>query len=240
MPDLADAKHAAALAALAELVALVPPAEAGLIGLGTGSTTRFFIDALGAHLAQSGSALVGVPTSEASRAQATALGIALAGDDGPWDILVTVDGADEVDPQLNLIKGGGGAHTREKIINFSSRRNIIIVDATKLSPRLGEKWPVPIEVLPFAHLATRQHLAALGAPALRLRDGQPYRTDAGNLIYDLRVPPIADPRALDLALHAIPGVVETGLFIGRADVVLVARETGVERLTLGSANVPAR
>jgi ribose 5-phosphate isomerase A len=217
-------KHAAAIAALSEL-----PAE-GTIGLGTGSTTRLFIDALGERVA-AGARYVGVPTSEASRAQAAALGIPVAPDDGPWDIAVNVDGADEVDPSLNLIKGGGGAHTREKIVNASARRNVIIVDAGKLSARLGERWPVPVEVLPFAHLATRTHLARLGAPNLRARDGNPFRTDAGNFIYDLGCGPIADPRALDAALRAIPGVVETGLFIGRADVVLVARPEGVERLT---------
>jgi ribose 5-phosphate isomerase A len=156
-------------------------------------------------------------------------------DDGPWDIAVTIDGADEVDDALDLIKGGGGAHTREKIVNFSSRRNVIIVDASKLSRRLGEQWPVPVEVLPFAHLATRTHLARLGTPVLRMREGAPFHSDAGNLIYDVACGPIAAPRALDAALRAIPGVVETGLFVGRADVVLVASATGVERRVPGVA-----
>jgi ribose 5-phosphate isomerase A len=218
-----DAKRRAAVAALAEL-----PAE-GLIGLGSGSTSRLFIDALG-ELVAAGRRYTGVPTSQASRRQAEQLGIPLLPDDGPWDIAVTVDGADEVDDALNLIKGGGGAHTREKIVNFSSRRNIIVVDASKRSRRLGERWPVPVEVLPFAHLATRAHLARLGTPVLRMADGAPYRTDAGNLIYDVACGAIADARALDAALHATPGVVETGLFIGRTDVVLVAHNTGIERL----------
>ena len=220
-PD--DAKRSAARAAIAEL----PPN--GVIGLGTGSTTRFFIDELG-KLVAGGRSYTGVPTSEASRAQATALGIPLLTDEGPWDIAVTVDGADEVDDALELIKGGGGAQTREKIVSYSSRRTIIIVDETKLSRRLGEKWAVPIEVLEFAHRATAAHLAGHGAPQLRTKAGVPIRTDAGNLIYDLHCGPIADPRALDLTLHAIPGVVETGLFIGRADVVLVASSAGVKRL----------
>ena len=217
-----DIKRKAALAAVAEL----PPD--GVIGIGTGSTARLFIAALG-ELVAAGRRYTAVPTSEASRTQAQGLGIPLLPDDGPWDIAVTVDGADEVDDGLDLIKGGGGAHTREKIVNFSSRRNVIIVDASKLSRRLGEKWPVPVEVLPFAHLTTRSHLARLGAPTLRLAGGAPFRSDAGNLIYDVATGPIADPRALDAALRAIPGVVETGLFVGRADVVLVARDTGVER-----------
>jgi ribose 5-phosphate isomerase A len=214
------AKLAAARAALAEL----PPS--GTIGLGTGSTTRLFIDALGELVAQ-GRRYVGVPTSEASRAQAAALGIPLLPDDGPWDIDVTVDGADEVSPALDLIKGGGGAHTREKIVNAASRRNVIIVDESKLAPALGTRWSVPIEVLAFAHAETARHLAAFGTPALRAQ-----RTDAGNAIYDLACGPIADPAALDAALHMIPGVVETGLFVRRADVVLVARANGaIDRLT---------
>jgi ribose 5-phosphate isomerase A len=217
-----DFKRQAALAALAEL----PPD--GVIGIGTGSTARLFIAALGERVA-AGRRYTCVPTSEASRTQAEQLGIPLLSDDGPWDIAVTVDGADEVDDALDLIKGGGGAHTREKIVNFSSRRNVIIVDASKRSRRIGEKWAVPVEVLPFAHLATRSHLARLGAPSLRSRGGAPVHTDAGNLIYDLACGPIADPRALDAALHATPGVVETGLFLGRADVVLIAGSTGVER-----------
>ena len=217
-----DAKRKAALAALAEL-----PLE-GVIGIGTGSTARLFIAALGEVVA-SGRRYTCVTTSHASRIQASELGIPLLSDDGPWDIAVTIDGADEVDDALNVIKGGGGAHTREKIVNYSSRRNVIIVDASKVSHRLGERWPVPVEVLTFAHLATRAHLEKLGAPVLRVTGGVPYRTDSGNAIYDVACGPIEDPRALDAALRAIPGVVETGLFVGRSDVVLVASESGVER-----------
>jgi ribose 5-phosphate isomerase A len=226
MAAIDDAKRTAARAAVNEL----PPE--GVIGLGTGSTTRFFIDAVG-EAVKAGRKYVGVPTSEASRKQATELGIPLLSDDGPWDIAVCVDGADEVDPNLDLVKGGGGAQTREKIVNFSARKNVIIVDGSKLSPQLGTTWSVPIEVLPFAHLATKSHLAKLGDPILRHRSGQrdaPWKTDAGNLIYDVKTGPIANAAELDTRLRAIPGVVETGLFIGRADVVLVARESGVERL----------
>lgn len=215
-------KRRAALAALDELPA------SGVIGIGTGSTARLFIAALG-DLVRQGRSYVCVPTSEASRTQAKELGIPLLADDGPWDIAVTIDGADEVSAALDLIKGGGAAHTREKIVNHASRRNIIIVDDSKLSTHLGEKWPVPIEVLPFAYLATRSHLQRHGAPSLRTRDGAVVRTDSGNLIYDLATGPISDPAALDTALHAIPGVVETGLFVRRADVVLVAGASGVER-----------
>lgn len=223
MASIDEAKRAAAAAALAELP------DSGVIGLGTGSTTRFFIDLVGAAV-KAGKQYTGVPTSEASRKQATELGIPLLSDDGPWDIAVCVDGADEVDPNLDLVKGGGGAQTREKIVNFSARKNVIIVDGSKLSPTLGTTWSVPIEVLPFAHLATRSHLAKFGTPVLRTKGDAPWKTDAGNLIYDVKTGPIADAAALDTRLRAIPGVVETGLFVGRADVVLVARESGVERL----------
>jgi ribose 5-phosphate isomerase A len=225
-----EAKKKAALAALDEL----PSKPSGgrdhlVVGLGTGSTAKLFVDAIGARV-KAGLKMVGVPTSEATRAQAVALGIALLDDVGPWEIDVTIDGADEVSDGLDLIKGGGAAHTREKIVNFASRKNVIIVDGSKLSRRLGEKWSVPLEVLPFAHGTTEAALARLGKPVLRERAGNVIRTDAGNLIYDLAAGPIDDPGKLDRALRGIPGVVETGLFVGRADVVLVAEEAGVRRL----------
>lgn len=220
-----EAKKTAALAAASALPV------SGVIGLGSGSTARFFIDEVG-RLVRAGRKLSGVPTSEGSRKQALDLGIPLLADEGPWDIAMTVDGADEVSAALDLIKGGGAAHTREKIVNFASKRNVIIVDASKLSARLGEKWPVPLEVLPFAHLSTVAKLRAYGEPVLRVKEnGAPRTTDAGNLVYDLKTGPIDDPAALDRALRSIPGVVETGLFVGRADEVIVAEETGIRSLT---------
>jgi ribose 5-phosphate isomerase A len=218
------AKREAARAALEDLP------QRGIVGLGSGSTSRLFVEEL-APLVRAGRQLVGVPTSESTRELAAKLGIPLLGDEGPWKIDVNVDGADEVSEALDLIKGGGAAHAREKIVNYASSRNVIIVDESKLSGSLGEKWPVPIEVLPFAHKMTRQHLERLGSPKLRERDGKAVHTDAGNLIYDLATGPIADPASLDGALHAIPGVVETGLFVRRADVVIVASSMGVQRLT---------
>ncbi|HEX3772803.1 MAG TPA: ribose-5-phosphate isomerase RpiA [Polyangiaceae bacterium] len=223
-----DAKRAAAIAALDEIPAK-GHGDVLVVGLGTGSTARLFVEELGARV-KAGLKMVGVPTSEATRAQAKGLGIPLLDDEGPWDIDVTIDGADEVSDGLDLIKGGGAAHTREKVVNFASRRNVIIVDAGKMSPKLGVQWPVPTEVLPFAHGTTRAHLARLGNPVLRVRDGKPVKTDAGNLIFDLQAGTIDDPGALDRAMRAIPGVVETGLFVGRADVVLVAGAGGVKRL----------
>jgi ribose 5-phosphate isomerase A len=218
-----EAKLEAARAALAELP------EAGVVGLGSGSTAKLFIDEVGA-LVKSGRKLRGVPTSEGSRRQAEALGIPLLPDNGPWAIDVTVDGADEVSDALDLIKGGGAAHTREKIVNYASKRNVIIVDGSKLSRQLGEKWAIPVEVLSFAHPTTASHLTRLGAPALRKKDGAVVRTDAGNVIYDVRVPPLESPAAMDRALRDIPGVVETGLFVGRCDLLIVASPEGVRRL----------
>ena len=220
-----DAKRAAARAALGELP------EAGIVGLGTGSTSRIFVEELAPRV-RAGRKLVGVPTSESTRALAESLGIPLLGDEGPWAIDVNVDGADEVSEALDLIKGGGAAHAREKIVNYAAKRNVIIVDESKLSKHLGDAWPVPVEVLRFAHGATRAHLEKLGKPVLRLRekDGAVVTTDAGNLIFDLATGPIADPGALDRALRAIPGVVETGLFVGRCDLLIVASQEGTRRV----------
>jgi ribose 5-phosphate isomerase A len=219
-----EAKKRAALAA----IELLP--EAGVVGLGTGSTTRFFIEAVG-ELVRSGRRFRGVPTSQESRALATECGIPLLEDAGPWLIDLCVDGADEVSDALDLIKGGGAAHTREKIVNFASKKNAIIVDASKLSARLGEKRAVPVEVLTFAHLTTRQALARLGEPTLRLRAGAPLLTDSGNYIYDLAVAPLSDPAAFDQRLRGVPGVVETGLFCARADWVIVAEAQGIRTLS---------
>ncbi len=218
-----DSKRNAALAALNEV------SEGSVVGLGSGSTATLFIEELGKRV-RAGFRIVGVPTSEATRSLALRAGIPLLDDDGPWAIDVNVDGADEVSATLDLIKGGGGAHAREKIVSYAAKRNVIVVDSTKLSTRLGERWAVPIEVLPFAHRTTHAHLSRLGQPALRMRADAPIRTDAGNLIYDLTMGPIDDPAGLDCELHAIPGVVETGLFIRRADLVLVANGEDLRRL----------
>ncbi len=219
-----EAKKRAALAALE----LLP--QTGVLGLGTGSTTRFFIEAVGA-LVRAGRRFSCVPTSQQSRALAAACGIPLLDDAGPWSIDLCVDGADEVSDSLDLIKGGGAAHTREKIVNFASKKNAIIVDASKLSTRLGEKRAVPIEVLKFAHGTTRHALEQFGAPTLRVRDGGPVLTDAGNYVYDLTVAPLDDPRAFDGLLKGVPGVVETGLFCARADYVVVAEAQTVRMLS---------
>jgi ribose 5-phosphate isomerase A len=219
------AKKRAAEAALE----LLP--EAGIIGLGTGSTTRFFIEAVG-ELVQRGRRFSGVPTSQQSRALATQCGIPLLDDAGPWSIDLCVDGADEVSASLDLIKGGGGAHTREKVVNFAAKTNVIIVDESKLSQRLGERRAIPIEVLVFAHLTTARALSKFGQPVLRLNlNGVPVLTDSGNYIYDVAVQPLADPGSVDHAFRQVPGVVETGLFCARADYVIVAETQGIRRLS---------
>lgn len=208
-------------------IAYVP--EAGVVGLGTGSTARYFIEEIG-RLVAAGRRLRGVATSLQSQRQAAEYGIPLLADDEPWDIAVCVDGADEVSSELDLIKGGGAAHTREKIVNHHSRLNVIVVDEGKLSRKLGEKWPVPLEVLPFGLASTLSSLAELGVPTLRERGGRPVITDSGNRVVDLAVGVIESPAELDQALRRVPGVVETGLFCGRADVVLVGGPGGVRTL----------
>lgn len=216
-------KLQAARAALAHLP------ERGIVGLGSGSTAALFIEELGS-VVREGRKLEGVPTSEESRRLAMTHGIPLLDDVGPWSIDVCVDGADEVSAALDLIKGGGGCHAREKIINHAAAFNIIVVDDSKISEQLGEKWAVPVEVLTFGHQTTRARLAEFGTTELRLRDGTPWVTDSGNLIYDVRVGRMAEPATFDTRLLSIPGVVETGLFVKRADLVLVAGESGLQCL----------
>ncbi len=219
--DLDTAKRLAAAAA-ADLL----PTE-GVIGLGSGSTTRFFIAEVGKLVAR-GHALAGVPTSRRSRELATELGIPQLDDFGPWSIDVCVDGADEVSEELDLIKGGGGAHTREKIVNRYSRQNVIIVNESKLSRRLGERRAVPVEVVVFGHRATGDALGRFGTAVLRFASDNPFVTDSGNYIYDVSTGPIADPVELEEELCHLPGVIETGLFCGRADIVIVAFKNSVE------------
>jgi ribose 5-phosphate isomerase A len=221
--DQQSAKRRCAQAALQ----LVP--KSGVIGLGSGSTASVFIEELG-RLVATGRDLVGVPTSRASATLAREVGIPLLPDEGPWDIDLCVDGADEVSQALDLIKGGGGCHTREKIVNAAARENLILVDETKLSTRLGERWPVPTEVMQFGLATTQRALERWGEARLRLRGGVPWLSDAGNCLLDLHVGPIDDPGALEAELRRVPGVVEVGLFVGRASRVLVAGADAVREL----------
>jgi ribose 5-phosphate isomerase A len=216
------------LAALAAR-ALELTRAATVIGLGTGRAASAFIQALGLE-ARAGRAIRGVPTSEATARLATAMGIPLVGlDEGPLD--VTVDGADEVDPDLDLIKGYGGALVRERIVAAAARRQLILVDATKLVPVLGSRGRLPVEVLPFALPFCCRRLRELGfEPEVRILDGRPFVSDNCNAVVDCAVGPIRDAPGLDRRLRAIPGVLDTGLFLGTADAVLVAEAGAVREL----------
>lgn len=193
------------------------------LGLGSGSTAAIMLELLGQRVRQ-GLRVCGVPTSEASRQLAQREGIPLVTFDEVTNLDLTIDGADEVDPQLNLIKGGGGALLREKIVASLSRRVLIIADVRKQVPYLGA-FPLPVEVVRFAWKPLAERLAQLGAsPALRPgSDGRPYLTDEGNFILDCAFDRIADPAALAARLDAIPGVVDHGLFVGLADTLIVGR-----------------
>lgn len=225
--DLEGLKRQAAARALEDV-------EGGMkLGLGTGSTARHFVDLLGERV-RGGLKVVGVPTSEATRAQAEQCGIALTTLDDTPELDLTIDGADEVDPALNLVKGGGGALLREKIVAAASARMTVIVDATKWVDTLG-RFPLPIEVMPFGFGATCNALArvlqAAGCPAeLVLRkaaNGLAFVTDGGHWIVDAKCQRIPDATRLAAALNGIPGVVEHGLFIGLAAKVVLADPAGV-------------
>ncbi len=210
----------------AHAVALVR--DGAVVGLGSGRAAAAFVRALGRRV-QEGRAVRGVPTSEATAALAREVGILLVElDRVPLDL--TVDGADEVDPDLNLIKGYGGALVRERIVAAASRRQIILVTAEKLVPRLGTHGRLPVEIVPFARPLCERRLEALGCPPrLREADGRPFVSDNGNFILDCAIAPLDDPPALERDVRRIPGVVDTGLFLGTVDTVVVA-ETGTVRV----------
>ena len=212
--------------AAAELV------EAGMVvGLGTGSTAAWFVKALAARKLD----IRGVPTSEATANLARELGIPLAALDDVKSIDLTVDGADEVGPGLSLIKGGGAALLREKLVWEASKRCVVIADAAKHVTALG-KFPLPIEVVRFGHVHTGQRLADIAAefdllpPRLRMADRGIVITDGGNVIYDMPSSVIAEPAALAAALKTVTGVVDHGLFLDLADEALLGTDQGVVKL----------
>jgi ribose 5-phosphate isomerase A len=204
------------------------------LGLGTGSTARHILRGLAARLRDGRLRdIVGVPTSEETAALARELGVPLVTLAERPQLDLAIDGADEIDPALNAIKGRGGALLREKIVAASAERFILVGDETKLVTRLGTHAPVPVEVIPFGLPLCERRLAALGcAPALRrAAGGQPFRTDEGNAILDCRFDAIQDAPALAAAVKAIPGVVEHGLFLGMAALALIAGPGGVRTMT---------
>jgi len=213
--------------------ALVFVEDGMTLGLGTGSTAARFVDLLGRRVGE-GLSVVCVPTSEATRVQAAALGIPLTTLDEVPFLDLTVDGADELDDALRLIKGGGGALLREKIVATASERMIVIADASKRVSVLG-RFPLPVEVVQFGLPSTRTMLVTLAADAgcegeISLRvgsNGRPFLTDSGNCILDCAFGRIDDPEALDVALKLVPGVVENGLFLGIADAAIVAGPEGI-------------
>jgi ribose 5-phosphate isomerase A len=227
MAETLTDQDAAALAAHA--LGLVRAGQT--IGLGTGRAATAFVHALG-RAAQSGLRVAGVPTSEATAALARKLGIPLIPLAGAPSIDLTVDGADEVDPHLNLIKGYGGALLREKVVAAASRRLVILVGREKLVEALGSRGKLPVEVVPFAVGFCGARLAEAGlAPVLRRMGAAPFVTDNGNHVLDCAVDPIADAPGLDARLRAIPGIAGTGLFLGMAHTVLVGDEGRVTTMT---------
>ncbi|NPV08360.1 MAG: ribose-5-phosphate isomerase RpiA [Anaerolineae bacterium] len=204
------------------------------IGLGGGSTAALALERLGTLLRQGQlRRVVGVPCSQAVARRAAALGMPLVGENEVRPVDVTIDGADEVDPQLNLIKGGGGALLREKIVAQASDRLVIVVDYTKLSPALGTKRSLPVDVVPFGWAIQRAYIRSLGGEAtLRtVPEGQPFVTDDGHYVLDCRFGPIVDPEELAGLLAARAGIVEHGLFVGLADEVISAGPDGLRRLS---------
>ncbi|MDH4080542.1 MAG: ribose-5-phosphate isomerase RpiA [Nitrospira sp.] len=223
--DLDGFKKAAALKAV-EFVH-----DGMVVGLGTGSTAKHLVLVLGERV-RSGMKLRGVPTSQETAALARDCGIPLLDSENRWEIDVAIDGADQVDPEFNLIKGGGGALLKEKIVAASAKQFIVMVDHTKQVPVLGGSFPLPIEVIPFGWGSTAREIEVLtkSRVVLRERNGTPFKTEAGNLIVDVHIDRITQPDDLETALNLIPGVVETGLFVGRTNVLIVGTPQGVQTL----------
>jgi ribose 5-phosphate isomerase A len=221
-----ELKRTAAKAAAAELQ------NGMVVGLGSGTTATLAVSAIGQRVKE-GLQIIGIPTSERTAEQARGLGIQLSTLGEYSQIDVTIDGADEVEVStINLIKGGGGNHLREKIVATASSRLIIAVDESKLVSRLGDHARVPVEVAQFGWQATARNLTKMNAsPRLRLRaDGNPFVTDGGNYILDCAFGPIESADALERKLNDVVGVIEHGLFIGKASLVFIGTSEGVKRL----------
>ena len=227
MPSRDELKRLAAVKAV-ELIS-----SGMVVGLGAGSTAVYAIRHLGALIADGTlTGIVGVPCSVLVEEEARKVGIPIVTLETHPVIDLTIDGADEVDPDLNLIKGGGGALLREKIVAQASKREVIVVDEEKRSARLGIKWAVPIEVLPFGHGSQKRFLEALGGRVTirQTASGETYHTDQGNLIFDTAFGPIDDVPGLAAKLMDRAGIVEHGLFVGIANDLIVAGANGVEHI----------
>jgi ribose 5-phosphate isomerase A len=199
-----------------------------VIGLGTGSTAKFVIEGLG-RLVREGLSIKGVPTSIATERMARELGIPLVDLNEAGVIDITLDGADEVDPDFNMIKGGGGALTREKLVAQASTKRIMLIDESKIVARLGQSRPLPVEVLPFAWTLSARMLSDLRCvPSLRKQGEKPFVTDNGNYILDCEFGPIEDAPVLETKIKLLPGVIECGLFIGIADTLIIGFNDRVE------------
>jgi len=226
--DESDVAHFKRLAAERAVDSIQPGM---VVGLGSGSTSALVVRRLAALRAEGKlTDVMGVPTSVETEELARSLGVPLTTLEEHPVLDLTIDGADEVDPRLRLIKGGGGALLREKIVAQASRRELIVVDAGKLSPRLGTRWPVPVEVLPFGWRSQALFLEGLGARITRREgpEGAPYRTDQGNFILDCAFGPLERPEELAARLESRAGIVAHGLFIGLTSELVIAGPEGVE------------
>ena len=202
--------------------------DGDLVGLGTGSTVKYFLLALGEKV-KSGFRVQGIPSSLETARIAHGLHIPLLPYEGEWELDVAVDGADQVDSQLQLIKGGGGALLREKIVASAARQFIVIVDETKCVPILGKTMPLPVEVIPFGWPNAQRQIRALGwSSHLRQKNSHVYKTDEGNFILDVEVGQIENAATLESQLNSIPGVVENGLFVNRTSRLIIGGTEGVE------------
>ena len=227
-----DAKRRAAVEAVKHVK------DGYIVGLGSGSTVEYAIKELGSAISTQELDVLGVSTSYHTMMIAVENGIPLTSLDENPELDIAIDGADQVDFNLNMIKGGGAALTREKIVDSAARQLVIIVDETKLVETLGKNCPVPIEVLPFASSRVMRRVRDLGGkPAIRktARKVGPLITDNGHFILDVDFGPIKDPQKLESQLKLIPGIVETGLFIGMADIVYVGCKTGFKILKRGKS-----
>jgi ribose 5-phosphate isomerase A len=221
--NLDSFKRAAALAAVDYVK------DGMVVGLGTGSTAKHLVLALGEKI-KTGLQIRGVCTSQETASLAASFGITLIDHEPRWKIDVAFDGADQVDASFNLIKGGGGALLKEKIVAASAKQFVVLVDYTKRVAVLGGTFPLPVEVVPFGWGSTARQIEVLtqSRVVLRERNGGPFHTESGNLIVDVHLPAIDQPQELEIALNYIPGVVETGLFVDRTDVLILGTPDGTE------------